>query len=436
MTTENAKAIVLCKWHPTLLTELLALTPEVYVVLDDFDVDHMDPDPELLGRARQVYRVSSFDSIEEIAAVAIDLSLYRPRIDRVVSHTEFSQFGAGYLQLLLDGDGDARKHTAYRDKRLMKERVRAAGVPTTRFSSLAGPDDHAGAERAAAELRFPVVVKPVSGFGTMSTVRVDRPEDLEKVLAEFRFETYLRSKQLMVEEFVPGDEICVDAFWAGGRAVSFLVHAYREPRIAVTAEARRDDNGLDGARVINEADEPELYRRMRALHDGINRGLGIEHGATHLEVFVRPDGEIVFSEIATRVGGGMMPPMLSAYLGRDIWADFARVVVTDETPPAAPRRPHIGAIHLTASRPGVITSMPDEAELAAHPGVLEYLKFREPGSRVALAHPSEWCLILVIGADTAEAYEEVRHDLVTRFRVETAAEDGETAGSDEEKPRD
>ncbi|MFE7271834.1 ATP-grasp domain-containing protein [Streptomyces sp. NPDC057623] len=428
MTTETATATVLCKWHPKVLAELLALTPDVYVVLDDYDVECMNPDPLLLDRARQVYQVSSFDSVEELAAVAVDLAHRQVQVGRIVSHTEFSVFGAGYLELLLQGSTDPLKHAAYRDKRLMKERVRAAGVPTTRYRSLVGPDDRVGAERAMAELQFPVVIKPVSGFGTMSTVRVDRAEDLAKTLAEFSFEPLLRAKQLMVEEFVPGKEICVDAFWADGRDVSFVVHAYRSPRLSVTAAARREDNGVDGIRIIREADEPELYHRMRELHDGINRGLGIEHGATHLEVFLRPDGEIVFSEIATRVGGGTIPPMLSAYFGRDVWSDFARVVVTGTCPPAAPKRPFIGVLNLSASLPGVIVAMPDEAELAAHPGVLDYEMVLRPGDRVTLTNPSEWCLMLVFGADSAEQYDEVRRDLVERFRVEVAAEDTADTG--------
>ncbi|MFJ6687015.1 ATP-grasp domain-containing protein [Streptomyces werraensis] len=428
MTAPNGTVTLLCKWHKTVLEELLNLSDNVYVILDDFDVAHMSPDQSLLEKARKVYRVSSFDSVEELAAVAVDLHLLQVRVDRIVSHTEFSQYGAGYLELLLLDVEDRWKHTAYRDKRLMKERVRVQGVPTARYLSLAGPQDSEAAERVTAEFEFPVVVKPVSGFGTMSTVRVDRPADLPSVLESYSFESLLRGQQLMVEEFVEGDEICVDAFWADGVALSFIVHSYRAPRLAVTAKSRLDNDGLDGALVINEADEPDLYRRMRTLHDRINAGLGIAHGATHLEVFVRPDGQIVFSEIATRVGGGMMPRMLSAYLGRDIWADLAQVVVAGECLPAKPRQPYVGAVHITGTRPGLITSMPEKADLDAHPGILDWQMLREPGSKITLAHPSEWCLILVLGAESAQAYEKLRQEVIERFRVEVEQEEEGNAG--------
>ncbi|WP_316771656.1 ATP-grasp domain-containing protein [Streptomyces sasae] len=419
MTEPDGTAILLCKWHPTLLEELLARTPDVYVVLDDFDVEHMHPDQVLLDKTRGVYRVSSFDSIEELSSIAVDLTIHHVIVGKIVSHTEFSQYGAGLLELLLHGGEDPLKFTAYRDKRLMKARVRAAGVPTARSCSLAGPDDLTAAHRAMATLRFPVVVKPASGFGTMSTLKVERPEDLLDTLTGYTFEPLLRSRQLIIEEFITGDEVCVDALWSGGEALSFVVHSYYRPRIGLTAESLHEDSGLNGSRVLTESDHPELYRELRQLHNRINQGLRIKDGATHLEVFVQQDGTIVFSEIATRVGGAWVPRMLSAYLGREVWAAIAEAAVTGDGVPARPRRPYVGGVNISPLQPGLITAMPDEAELASHPGVLDWQVIRGLGSRVSLTHPSEWCLFLVLGADSAQEYEELRREATERFFIET-----------------
>jgi hypothetical protein len=411
--------ILLCKWQPELATELLALAADVYVILDDFDVQHVRPDAALLAKARRVYQVSSFDSVEELANVAVDLTISKVMIDQIVSHTEFSQYGAGYLELLLRGDADPLRHAAYRDKRLMKERVRAVGVGTANFRSLPVLGDRAAVDQVATELSFPVVVKPASGFGTMSTLRVGEPAELRTVVEDFTFEPLLRSRQLIVEEFVEGEEVCVDAIWSDGTALTWVVHAYHKPRLGLTGEASTARGGFDGSRVLTEAAHPELHRGLRLLHDGVNRALGISQGATHLEAFIRPDGELVFSEIATRVGGGWIPRMLGAQLGRPVWTDIARVAVLGDCPPAAPVREYVGAVHIGPSRPGTVTAMPQDDELAGHPGVLDWQRVRKVGSTVTLAHPSEWCLFLILGADSEADYENLRREVTERFRIET-----------------
>ncbi|WP_330289386.1 ATP-grasp domain-containing protein [Streptomyces sp. NBC_00576] len=427
-------AVVLCKWQPQLATALLDLTPELYIILDDFDAQQLRPDPEVLARMRHVYRVSHFDSIEELAAVAVDLRLRGVENVKVISHAEFSQYGAGYLDLLLGNDEDPMRHVAFRDKRLMKQRVALAGTPVARFESLSDASDTRAVAAAAARLSFPVVVKPASGFGTMSTVRVDLPDDLPSVVEQLTFEPLLRSKQLIVEEFVEGTELCVDAIWSGGKALTFVVHQYYANRITLMAQGAAA-RPLDGSHILPEADHPGLYRRLRALHDRVNQGLGIQDGATHLEAFVRSDGDIFFSEIGTRIGGAWVPRMLSAHFGRSVWQSIAEAELTGFCPDPTPEYPYVGAVHLGPERPGVITSIPADTELAEFPGVLDWQHLRKVGGKARLSHPSEWYFFVVLGAETQDAYDQLCHDVAKRFRVETEGEtEKATRGESEADP--
>lgn len=407
-------AVLLCKWNSRLATALLDLAPDLYIILDDFDVENMRPDPAVLARMRQVYRVSHFDSIEELAGIAVDLELREAGPVKIVSHTEFSQYGAGYLDLLLRNVHDPMRHVAFRDKRLMKRRVAQAGAQTTRFASVPGAEHVA----AAAELTFPVVVKPSSGFGTMSTLRVETYEELAKVVSEYSFEPLLRGKHLIVEEFVDGAEYGVDSIWADGQALTFVVHEYYVSRLDMT---HRTESWvpLDGSRIVSEKDEPDLYRRLRKLHEHVNRGLDIRDGATHLELFVRPDGDAVFSEIATRVGGAWIPRMLGAHFGRPVWDSIADAAVTGRCPEPRPPYPYVGGLHLSPMRPGIITALPSEAELAAHPGVLDWQCLRRVGGTARLAHPSDWYFFVTVGAETREAYDQLCREVVERFRIDT-----------------
>ncbi|ONI91300.1 hypothetical protein ALI22I_09575 [Saccharothrix sp. ALI-22-I] len=398
--------------------------PWVFVVLDDYDVEHSAPDWDLLGKAAQVYRVREFDSTDEVAAVAADLAL-SGGADRVLSFTEFSQFGAGYLAVLLGiGPADPLAHVAARDKRLMKARIAATGVRTTTWMSLPDPLA-ADAVGAAERLGFPLVIKPATGFGTHSTVRVDGPGMLAAALGDFTTRAPLKSRQLIAERFVPGRELHVDALWNGDEPLYFVISVYHAPRLSLVEGKWSGDEPVDGSRTLDPDDHPDLHARVLEMHRRVNRALGVHREATHLELFERPDGELIFSEVATRLGGGWIGGVLSEYLGYDVHRALAHALVHGEIPPTRPAHRHLGAVHLRPDRPGIITSMPTEAQMRQVDGVLHAQVLRSPGDHVDLTHPSDWCAFVVLGADSAAAYDALARRVVGELRIETEQQRGE-----------
>ncbi|WP_328904569.1 ATP-grasp domain-containing protein (plasmid) [Streptomyces sp. NBC_00441] len=412
------RTIVVCKYQPELLAALLdheARTADVCLVIERSDVLYESPDPALLGRCRKVYTVSGFDSLAELSAVAVDLRQTCPPVVQVHNQDERSQFGSGYLRLLLDPSAPgARHHVALRDKRLMKELVGEAGVAVTRFRSLADPQDADAVAAVARELAAPLIVKPVAGYGASATEKVECGEELGAVAAGLKFEVGQRAGQLMVEEFVPGEELAVDAIWSGGEPLTFVVHRYLYPRMQVLGGA------LDGSLILAPGEHPGLYARIKDMHKRFNPALGIHDGPSHLEVFVREDGELVFSEVAARPGGGWIQLMIGAYHGRSTSGLIAEAAHTGSvTLPGAPW-PHIGGLHIRPSAPGVIVSMPDDDELAAFPGAVAWHRRREAGDRARISGPSDWYFHLVLGADTEEGLFETCERAARTFTVQTA----------------
>ncbi|MFI9811250.1 ATP-grasp domain-containing protein [Saccharothrix variisporea] len=414
--------VVVCKYQPELLAALLdsparaGREVDVCLVLERAEVVYKSPDQALLARCRKVYTVGSFDSLAELSAVAVDLRLTGAPVIRVCCQDELSQFGAGYLrQLLDDAPPDPRFHVAYRDKRLMKQLVAAAGVPVTGFRSLADAHDADTVAAVARELTAPLIVKPAAGFGTSSTVKVDDPAELGPAATGLAFDQAQRSRQLIVEEFVPGDEVCVDAIWSGGKELTFLVHRYLRPRITVL------ENALDGSIILAPEEHPGLYERLRDMHARINPALGIEDGPTHLEVFSRPDGELVFSEIATRAGGAWVQYMIGAFHGRSTWSLLADSVLTGGIPPLNRAKAHIGGVSIRPTKPGVITGVPTDEELLAFPGTITWHRRRSIGERARLTGPSDWYFFLIVGADTAEELLDTCVRAVRTFTIETDA---------------
>jgi ATP-grasp domain len=410
---DNRDSIVVCNYRSDMLVALFDLHADVCLVIDGVDQRYRSPDQRLLDQCAKVYRISTFDSIAELSAVAVDLRSSGRVVTGVFSDDELSQFGVGYLKLLLGTAGDPLHHVARRDKRLMKELVRGAGVPTAEFRSLPDAADATAVARIAAELSAPLIVKPAGGFGSNTTEKVDDAADLGAVATGLTFDTAQRAHQLIVEEYVVGEELCVDAIWSGEHALTFVVHKYLRPRMTVL------ENGLDGSLILLPEDHPELYQRLRAMHARLNPVLGIDSGPTHLEVFERPDGDLLFSEIASRPGGGWIQSMIGAYHGHSVWSLAMSAAVTGSIPPLHRTRPYIGGISIRPTTPGVITGMPTDEELLREAAMISWHRRRQVGDRARCSGPSDWYMLLVLGADSADELAGSCVDAARRFTVRT-----------------
>ena len=104
-----------------------------------------------------------------------------------------------------------------RDKAAMRRALEDAGVPQPEFR-MAGPD--AEVAGLAAEVGLPCVVKPVSLSGSRGVIRADDHE--AAVVAAKRVRTILADAgddpeaPLLVERYIPGDEVAVEGLLRGG----------------------------------------------------------------------------------------------------------------------------------------------------------------------------------------------------------------------------
>jgi hypothetical protein len=399
--------VVLCKWRAEMVPALLAVTSDLHLVVDAADVERDDYDESLLDGAGRIYRIRDFDSIEELTGVAVDLAVRGIAVDEVLTFSESSQLGANHLRALLGRSvGNPLVLAAARDKRMMKHLVGGVGVPVARWASLVpGSFEHVG---------LPCVVKPAFGFGTMNTVRVDSVTELAEVVAGLPHLPKLRSDHLIVEEFVDGRELHVDALWSGGVPLFFTVSSYYVPRLEHVNGAH---DTRDGSYILQRDDHPRLYDRLLVLHHDVNRALGIDTAVTHLEVFHTASDQIVFSEVATRMGGGWVPDMLSAHLGHDVHSALASGLLRGEIAESKPAHRYIGALHLRPTVAGRVVGMPTDDEIRAVDGVVSWRRMKKVGDAVGFVDTMDWCLLVVVGADTEEEFWRLADEVESRLAV-------------------
>ncbi|MCX5312320.1 acetyl-CoA carboxylase biotin carboxylase subunit family protein [Streptomyces sp. NBC_00154] len=398
--------LLVYSWNGVSLEALLDRGARVTLVFDAWEATHRSIDPGLLARVDRHYVIRSYDALDEVAQLAVELRSTGVKIDRVLSLSEFSQFSAGYMASLLGlGQPSIEKSVLMRDKRAMKERATRAGIACARHESLSTTDVEGSVRRVEERLGFPVIVKPAAGLGSVATSAVNSSEELTAVLraAGSGTEETGLTRFLIAEEPIDGDEYHVDAVWENGTAQVLGVSRYLRPRMLVTTPGR--DNG---SILLPRDREPELYAEVEELHARINAAFEITDDITHLEIFRRADGRLWFSEMATRFAGGAIPESFKPYGAdlRELWIDA--VVKTDREPLElrAPAYPYVGWINLAPAAAGVITQEPTDEQIAAFPYVLDIIRSRAVGFEIEELHPSVWCLMLVISADSEQQFRE------------------------------
>jgi len=230
-----------------------------------------------------------------------------------------------------------------RDKPAMKEALRAGGIPCARSTGASHSDE---ARAFAAEVGYPLILKPRDAAGASGTHRVDNDAELNAVLAATAFD---RGASLAVEEFIEGHEGFYDTLAIGGApAHDFVTHYY--PNVL---EAMRTRWISPQFIATNRVDSAPGYRELKELGREVITLLGIGTSATHMEWFSGPKG-LYFSEIGCRPPGVRAWDLYCAGNDIDLYKEWAMAVVHGRPSQPLSRRYSAGIIALRPSQDGRI----------------------------------------------------------------------------------
>ncbi len=255
---------------------------------------------------------SLFD--EEAVVSEVRSELNGLRIDRVESLWEPGMLLAARLREALGVPGMTVEQTVpFRDKVVMKNVLQAAGLRTPHHARATTESE----VRAAAErIGYPLIVKPVAGAGSADTYRLDGPDDLERALPAVR-----HVAELSVEEFIEGEEFTFDTICHGGEIAYHNVSWYR-PRPLL----QRQLEWVSPQTVaLRDVDAPHLQSGVE-LGVKTLKALGFRDGFTHMEWFLKEDGEAVFGEIGARPPGARSVDIMNYACDLDVFRGWAEAV--------------------------------------------------------------------------------------------------------------
>jgi biotin carboxylase len=243
----------------------------------------------------------------------------------------------------------------FRDKGEMKKRVEQAGLRTPRSVRATTKDQ---CRAAAAEIGYPVIIKPIAGAGSADTYRLESEAELEAALPALG-----HIPEVSVEEFIEGDEFTYDTVCAGGVIAFENVSEYRP-------------NPLIGKQVEWISPRVILYRDLadRFIAAGVDLGrkvidaMGFTSGFTHMEWYRMASGEVVFGEIAARSPGGRLTDLMNYACDTDLYAGWAEAVCFGTFSKPNKRIYNVAQVFKRAQGEGVITRIEGVGEMMGRMG--------------------------------------------------------------------
>jgi biotin carboxylase len=230
----------------------------------------------------------------------------------------------------------------FRDKEIMKQRVRAAGLRVPRSRRV-----HNAAEvhEMASEIGFPLILKPIAGAGCSDTYTVSTPQELEQALALIG-----GLSEASCEEYVDGEEFTYDTVCIDGKPVMENVIQYMPKPLDAKTHEWISPIGI----TIRDLSQPKLQGGL-ALGRGVLKALGMDSGFTHMEWYLTSKGEAVFGEIACRPGGASLVDIMNYTIDGDLYREWARAACWGHFEADATRKYNVGMIFKRAMGWGKIT---------------------------------------------------------------------------------
>lgn len=188
------------------------------------------------------------------------------------------------------------------DKACMKEAFLAGGVHTARFERIHDEDE---ALAAAEKIGYPVMLKIVDKSGSRGITKANHDRELKEAYAYGR--QYTAASHMLVEKYIEGNEIGVDAFVQNGQVKLIVPHdklVYQSGR-----------TGIPMGHICPMKMSDELAAKLEEETRKVIKALELDNCAVNMDVFVTENEEVSVIEAAGRCGATGIPEVISGYVG-------------------------------------------------------------------------------------------------------------------------
>lgn len=183
---------------------------------------------------------------------------------------------------------------AARDKTIMRARLGAVSLRQPEYRVVPPGSDVVA---AAAEIGYPCVLKPVSRSASQGVIRVNDATEADAAGARIRAMIANCPEPLLVERFVPGDEVALEGLLTEGRLDVLAVFDKPDPL---------DGPFFEETIYVTPSRQPTaILTEIETIAAQAAAALGLREGPVHIELRIGPGGAVTILELAARSIGGL-----------------------------------------------------------------------------------------------------------------------------------
>ncbi|MGN8842506.1 ATP-grasp domain-containing protein [Niallia sp. HCP3S3_B10] len=297
-------------------------------------------------------------------------------IDRVFSYSEGDVYLAATIREYLGISGqNIASAEFFRNKYIMNKYVKKAGINAPVTQKVKTIYDLYNFSKNNS---FPIIIKPIDGSGSSNTFIIKNNENIR----EFSYLNFDENKYIC-QNFIKSNLYHIDGLQLDNENKYILVSKYLDSTLGYK------DNKSTASIQLNGSDETS-QRLTEYTYDLLKKIPIPENSLFHLELFY--DGkEIVFLEIASRIGGGRIQQVIQEQFGLDPIHELLKKDINPDYTidfKLKERQMVYGWILITPKF-GNIEMLPfDLEDIKSIYGVFNILQFAQIGKKYENAHSS------------------------------------------------
>ncbi len=199
------------------------------------------------------------------------------------------------------------------NKFYMKECFLKSGVKTAAFRKVASEEE---ALVASKEIGYPVMLKVVDKSGSRGIVKANNEKDICRYFWEIKSVT--QKGYMLVEKYIEGEEIGVDAFVQNGELLFLAPH-----KKLMFNDGRRS---VPIGHYVPFEGEIGLYNKIYKQIELAVQALGLDNCAVNADVFLSNE-EVYIIEMGGRAGATGIPEIISECYGIDYYEKIIEAAV-------------------------------------------------------------------------------------------------------------
>ena len=256
------------------------------------------------------------------------------------------------------------------NKALMRECLKQNNVPIPLFYRVADIEEY---KKAVSQFSKPFVVKPVDSSGSRGIYLVEDTKDKNAVERAFFYSReYSRCGDVLVEEYMHGEEVSVETLTVNGEVTVLQITDKLTTGAPYFVEMGHSQPSKHSASVCDE---------IKKVAVAAVKAIGIENGPAHTEIMITQDGPKIV-EIGARMGGDCITThLVPLSTGVNMVENTIKIALGEETD-LVQKIKKGSAIRYFDVAPGIIKAISGVEEARKIQGIQQISVVKNVGSEV------------------------------------------------------